>query len=381
MEQIITNMLPSHSQKSYKSLSWSAFHSLQSDRNESLSNVAIVAPLYRRSPTEVPILMDILKRAANISALTVGEDKRTIITLDGDLYGRAVKIANYKSQWIIRLGSLHTVIAALKCLGKYIEGSGIDTAWQVSGMYGSATVSQIIEGRHIYRGIQAHTVTLIALYYLKIHSDIFSNEERQTIETKISNIDESDVDSFKQSILNMQQDFGSCEILKKLQLKVPSRKTATFLDNYTSQIMNLLNYIGATRNKNWLQHLSTNNDMSVYFHAHDQTNYSKWAVLYLADMLELQSTDIESWQFLSDGNFTVSSNSTPFTSIDPDHAIEHKHKEVKGGRGIADIKNNESALERFALTMPILSKIIEEFERFVLLLHFKLICRHLQERF
>lgn len=147
-------------------MSWSAFHSLLSDPNLSLSNVAIVAPLYRRSPTEIPILIDMFKKDMKISVLAVGEGKRAIITLDGDLYGRAVKIPDYKSRWIIRLGSLHTVIAALKCLGKYIEGSGIDVAWEASERYGTATVNQVIEGRHIYRGIQAHTITLIALCHV-----------------------------------------------------------------------------------------------------------------------------------------------------------------------------------------------------------------------
>ena len=87
----------------------------------------------------------------------VGEGKRTIVKLDGDLYDHAVKLTNYKTMWCIRLGGLHITIAALKCLGKYIEGSGLDLVWEISGVYGSATVRQILEGRHIYRGIEAHT--------------------------------------------------------------------------------------------------------------------------------------------------------------------------------------------------------------------------------
>ena len=35
------------------------------------------------------------------------------------------------------------MIAALKCLGKYIEGSGLDLVREISGVYGSATVRQI----------------------------------------------------------------------------------------------------------------------------------------------------------------------------------------------------------------------------------------------
>ena len=58
------------------------------------------------------------------------------------------------------------MIAALKCLGKYIEGCGLDLLWEISGVYGSATVRQILEGRHIFRRIEVHTITVLAVYTL-----------------------------------------------------------------------------------------------------------------------------------------------------------------------------------------------------------------------
>lgn len=107
----------------------------------------------------------------------MGEGFRPIITLDGDLYDHAVKLKDYKKHWCIRLGALHTTMAALKCLGKYIEGSRLDLAWEASGLYGSATVRQILDGHHIYRCIEAHTVTLLALFTLYMQV-VFSDEER-----------------------------------------------------------------------------------------------------------------------------------------------------------------------------------------------------------
>ncbi|KAJ6648121.1 hypothetical protein Bhyg_03346 [Pseudolycoriella hygida] len=50
------------------------------------------------------------------------------------------------------------------------------------------------------------------------------------------------------------------------------------------------------------------------------------------NMLELESSDLESWKYLSEGNFTITTNPVPFTSIDPDHAIEHQHKLIKSGK-------------------------------------------------
>lgn len=84
--------------------------------------------------------------AQKINCMTVGDGCRPVITLDGDLYHRAVRLKDYKLQWCIRLGSLHTTIAALKCLGKYVEGSAIDIAWQESDLYGPATVRHILDG-------------------------------------------------------------------------------------------------------------------------------------------------------------------------------------------------------------------------------------------
>lgn len=357
-----------HFQTSYKALSWSAFHSKLSTSPPVLSNVGIVAPLYRRSPTQVPVLIDLLKRAMNITVITIGPGIRTCITLDGDLYKNAVKIPNYKDKWIIRLGSLHTIIAALKCLGKYIEGSGIDTAWEMCGIYGSVTVNQILEGRHIYRGIQAHTVTLLALHSLYGQS-ILTSEDQKTIQALTSAIYDTsqEKNDFKISIQNVKEKLIDSNVFEKLNMSASSANaTGVFLCIYMRQVMNLLNYIGATRLRDWMQHLATTNEMCKYFHAHDQSNYKTWALLYLADMMELRTEDPETWKFFDDGNFTVSKNEVPFTSIDPDHAIEHEHRPMKMKGGFVNITGNESALERFVLTSPILSRISEDYQRFVL---------------
>lgn len=82
-------------------------------------------------------------------------------------------------------------------------------------------------------------------------------------------------------------------------------------------------------------------------------------------MLELETTDKEFWEFLEEGNFCVSKNEIPFTSIDPDHAIEHEHKPFKTRGGFVGITGNEAALERFVITMPILSNIAESFKECV----------------
>ena len=57
-------------------------------------------------------------------------------------------------------------MAQLRSIGGYIENSGIDFCLIESNLYGSATVKQIIEGKHVVRGQTAHTVTLESLFAL-----------------------------------------------------------------------------------------------------------------------------------------------------------------------------------------------------------------------
>ena len=46
-------------------------------------------------------------------------------------------------------------------------------------------------------------------------------------------------------------------------------------------------------------------------------------------MLEMQTADPDTWTFLDKGNFVISKHDAPFTAIDPDHAIEQEHRNMK----------------------------------------------------
>ena len=56
------------------------------------TNTEVLAPLFRSPPTDYGTLHTALKLAQGISACVVGPERRTLITLDLDLYQRALKI-------------------------------------------------------------------------------------------------------------------------------------------------------------------------------------------------------------------------------------------------------------------------------------------------
>ena len=70
--------------------------------------------------------------------MVVGPDKKTVITLDMALYEKAKQLEmsreDCKGKWVLGLGEMHTVMAALRATGSVIEDSGLDKAWGEADM-------------------------------------------------------------------------------------------------------------------------------------------------------------------------------------------------------------------------------------------------------
>ena len=60
------------------------------------------------------------------------------------------------------MGELHVVFAMLKVLGKYINNSGLDQAFEEPEIYGPATTEQIKIGKHMKRTFEANTTLYVA---------------------------------------------------------------------------------------------------------------------------------------------------------------------------------------------------------------------------
>eukprot|EP00795_Rhopilema_esculentum_P016885 gene16885-8362_t len=125
-----------------KFATWKAFNSLASSgRQRTETNV--LSPLIRTSPTDQDSLFTTLKLAMIISAVVCGEERKTVITLDLDLYERALNIPNATgtmNHLVLCMDELYVVFAALHALGKHIEGSGLDQIWTEQGVYGAANL-------------------------------------------------------------------------------------------------------------------------------------------------------------------------------------------------------------------------------------------------
>lgn len=163
----------------------------------------------------------------------------------------------------------------------------------------------------------------------------------------------------------MHQTLSTHDCFKKVnEWKEQAKGVSKFLTNYMNQVEVLLMFTAATRTCNWRLHLAKMEELLPYFHAHDQYNYGRWGPLYVADMLELQSSDPETWHFLDEGNFSITKHSVPFTAIDLDHGIEQEHKKMKVKGGFIGITGKEQALDKYFIIAPTLCRIVQEFKEY-----------------
>ena len=135
-------------------------------------------------------LLTILMQAQNIKTTVVGQNRRTVISLDMGLHQPAKKSQMTRQDLghiILRPGELHIVMAQLRTIGAFIENSGLDMCWVESDLYGPFTVKQILAENHVKRGEAAHTVTLQALFSLYQEAFFVRHPAVRTIIEKSAN--------------------------------------------------------------------------------------------------------------------------------------------------------------------------------------------------
>ena len=110
------------------------------------------------------------------------------------------------SNIILRPGELHIVMAQLRCIGAYIENTGFELCWTEADIYGPATVKQILDGKHVKRGLEAHIITLHALEML-YQEALF--KENETLAAKVDrSCENGSVEDVQQAQSYMQKNFN-----------------------------------------------------------------------------------------------------------------------------------------------------------------------------
>ena len=384
-DTLSTEVLVAESEGKTHIPTWSAYHSLISDK---LPVTRVGSPPLIAAPAhEWQTLLTVLMQAQGISAKVVGADRKTVISLDMGLYKPAKQLQMHRNDMdhlILRPGELHIVMAQLRCIGSYIENSGIDFCWTEADLYGPMTVKQILDGKHVRRGIEAHMTTLQSLFML--YQDAFS-QEHPNLHAKLTAAAEDLDQSFKsdcfEEVKGAHSTLMDTIVSEKLMDEMAqfdsrneSRPLPFVIRQYMNMVMEMMLFIRAVRTGDWELHLLALETFTKHFFAHDKLVYARMIPLYIADM-ETIKTDSGIYQEFVSGNWVVNKNGEiPFCAIGADHALEHLNRAMKVAGGLVGITLNAKARTKFFVIAPELARLAAEARQIAAVSHTQQLHHH-----
>ena len=296
-----------------------------------------------------------------ISAVVIGPERKTIITLDLDLYSRTLQIQQTvgNTNWILRAGVLHTVFAVLHALGKTVDGSGIDICAVECGIYTSAALRGIYGGKAYKRGMEYHITTSLAIMMMLFDASA-KNPLPESIQTQCESLRKT-LHERNPDMTTIFENIHSWYSTNIQPHKEDTVEQAQFLLQYLEQVDSLLCLIGACRLGDWEGYLAALENIIKYFFAQDLLNYSRLMPVHLAQMNALEKDDSVTWEALKSRDFVVAKSEVPFTRLFTGQTLEQEIKMLKRHGGIVGLSQDDSALDRLVTTTSYLSPTVRQY--------------------
>ncbi|XP_065185837.1 uncharacterized protein LOC135816571 [Sycon ciliatum] len=326
------------------------------------SNIGYL-PVIPAPPTEHSTILEVLRRSV---ALTRRLDQQhCIITGDQAIYAKALEVlSKHKDEFsevVLRLGAFHTACAFMVVLGKRFGGAGLGDLLTEAGVVGPNACKQVLAGKHYNRAIRCHKLVFEAM--LQQNWELF---EEHLEDDYSPHVDEAASDLLGQ--LDAMRETGNfAEGLQCVQtsaFKSLKERFTTFNDNlkktspmacfwlsYMEMVSLLLDFIRASRNGDWVLHLTAFRQMLKWFFAYDHVNYARYGSYYVNDMECLPESHESAQESLVSGDFCVSRSRNSFARVPVDQAIEQPiNRDSKGRGGIVGFSKKPGAVHRWILT-------------------------------
>ena len=165
---------------------WSGFMSDVTTGNHDGKADITMLPIINMDPTDMSCVYSTLM-FINDQAKKLNVDT-PCVTFDQPLWLKASEIVQEKSlRMVLILGGFHTMMSFCGSIGELMDGSGLEDCFQT--VYGSATVSKMLQGKAISRALRAHFLTeasltslLLSSIFPEISSDEDADEEKTFVE-------------------------------------------------------------------------------------------------------------------------------------------------------------------------------------------------------
>lgn len=131
---------------------------------------------------------------------------------------------------------------------------------------------------------------------------------------------------------------------------------------YMDQVFSLLAFHRSIKQPGIFLYLASLENLATYFFAYNRLDYAQNIMEFIARAYQSRQCDKSVWCRLVAGEFAVTSNKIPFTSIGMDQAQEHENKRLKGEGGLQGITTMPATLLKYCLAAPELARLSREKE-------------------
>ena len=235
-------------------------------------------------------------------------------------------------KYLCMLGDLHIEQSLLGMHGELIKGSGLDHVLTHANI-STAGTSAIVDVNDIKRSRYCLQVALCSIYKL-----------------------------LKVAHENSREDLS---LLKWLDKRCEKSQMAFYWRQILQFEIQVLVFLRSIREGNFPLYVETLFFFLKWYFALDKYNYSRWATLFWFQLASLSKTCPGVFVEFMKGNFSFPKTNAAFSRMALDQLHEQNNKVIKGVSGAVSVINrkDESALIRWALCAPELTRMNQEFEQ------------------
>lgn len=322
-------------------------------------------PPINSSPTSLAVVYQTLCTAKEIAKNC--DQEQIIVTYDLAIAKLAMQIQLHEKpefdNVFVNLGAFHMQMAYFKAIGKYIDSSGlVEILVQAEALAGGSMVS-FLDSKHFNRCKRLHPLASGALQVL--HFEKYLSEKQydpDTLNEDLAAVINTPSEDNERIILqdSLQQILEDYKQYRETTLQGGHGKTAQYYLLYSEMINIYHRFSRSIRCSNLELYLNSIFEICDYFFAFNLPNYSKWAALYLNNLIKLKMDDSALIAEFRQGAFGVRRTNSCLGRSPVDLTLEQTINADAGNTltGVSHFTNSIAARQRWALSHSIRTKIL-----------------------
>ena len=325
------------------SLNWSAHHVSMNRGHEFEVCITALLPLLREQAHSVATVRHVMDKVKD-TLIFLNPDQTPVITADQPIFAVAKQIQwqwpeQYgEDKFVIMFGGLHIEMAALKSVGSLLQSSGWTGAIVEAEIATSGTAESYLSASSVTRTRQIHQITASCLYKLLKDGYYYNcNEDATDLDASLS------FDAWCQKRLKESPQFHFWHLVLSMELTI-------------------LSLVRAFREANFNLYCQAVSALIPFFFANNNVNYARWLPVHLRDMLSLEHKHPDVFEEFQSGRFVVFKSSRDFSAMAIDQAHEQANAIIKGEGGAIGVTEDPSALRRWMIAGPEVSRLASDYE-------------------